>query len=465
MNDQFNQAHYDIKQEIQHYEHDLDHFWTALTGAVVLIMQLGFAFLEGGCVRYRNIQSIIIKVYANTAISIIMMWIVGYGLMMGKTNDTQFNGISGFAGFRFKDHPESYADFIFNAALAAAANSIVSGGAAERMSIPGYIALSALFSGFIYPICIHWAFKGWLYDLGYHDFAGSGAIHLTAGIGALVVTYMLRPRTNRFNPQFESQFKPANTTFICLSCLTLYMAWMCFNSGSTLALSDGSVFTVGNSIANTMVGGASGGLFVFFYHYFTNRNTDNQFSLVMVCNGNLAGLVAVTGSNDEIEQWAAFVIGIIGGIIYVLVAKILHKLHIDDPVDAIPIHAGCGLAGAMCPGWFDRRRGIYYEQGAYQWGVQVLGCVCFVAWSAAWHYAACRILEKMGLLRVNNTIELEGLDPTICGGHAFFYESIREQEMKEPFSFQRDVQQQEQAKLNEIEFDDRNLSIIKQGDK
>ena len=138
-------------------------------------------------------------------------------------------------------------------------------------------------------------------NLGYHDFAGSGAIHLTAGVGALVLTIMLKPRKDRFEK--ENLFKNASPIYICLSCLTvilcsnskLYMAWMCFNSGSSLALSKGAIYIVGRSVINTMIGGAAGGLTVFGLHYLINSNTNNRYSLIMMCNGNLAGLVAVTG--------------------------------------------------------------------------------------------------------------------------------------------------------------------------
>jgi Amt family ammonium transporter len=134
-----------------------------------------------------------------------------------------------------------------------------------------------------------------LFNEGYHDFAGSGAIHLTGAIGALTTTWMLKPRTNRFNPHNADDFEPNNPTYITLSTLSLYFCWMFFNAGSSFAISGDNIYVVATAGMNTMLSGASGGITVFVIHYLMNRNTSQRYSLVMICNGNLAGLVAVTG--------------------------------------------------------------------------------------------------------------------------------------------------------------------------
>lgn len=133
--------------------------------------------------------------------------------------------------------------------------------------------------------------------MGYLDFAGSGTIHLTGAVGALVVTVMLKPRTNRFNTDFADEFQPSNITYIVLSTLTLYFCWMFFNAGSSLSITGLNIYVLGTAGMNTMLSGASGGLTVFMIHYYMNRKTNpkSRYSLVMMCNGNLAGLVAVTG--------------------------------------------------------------------------------------------------------------------------------------------------------------------------
>ena len=139
----------------------------------------------------------------------------------------------------------------------------------------------------------------------------------------------------------------------------------------------------------------------------------------MMCNGNLAGLVAITGSADVVELWASFVIGILGGFAYIGVAKLLHALKVDDPVDAVPIHGGCGLLGASMPGWFDPERGILYGHGGLQWGYQLLGTVVFIGWSLVLHGIIVAILYSIGLMRVDDKTEEMGLDNAYCGGPAY----------------------------------------------
>lgn len=184
---------------------------------------------------------------------------------------------------------------VFNTSVASAANSIVSGGACERMTIPGYALISIFFSAFIYPVVIHWAYSGWLFDMGYHDLAGSGAIHFVGAIGALMITILLKPRLSRYDETKAHLFEPSNTPFIALATLSLYVCWLFFNAGSTFAITGENGYIIGRAATNTMISGGSGGLAVMFLHYYLNRDTPNQFSLVMICNGMLAGLVAVTG--------------------------------------------------------------------------------------------------------------------------------------------------------------------------
>jgi Amt family ammonium transporter len=137
--------------------------------------------------------------------------------------------------------------------------------------------------------------------MGYHDMAGSGVIHLNGAIGALVITYMLKPRRDRYNESKAHEFEPSNTLFIALATLSLYVCWIFFNAGSTLGISDGKAYILGRTACNTLISGASGGITVMILHYYLNKeNIKNKFSLVMLCNGNLAGLVAVTGYNYKL---------------------------------------------------------------------------------------------------------------------------------------------------------------------
>lgn len=165
---------------------------------------------------------------------------------------------------------------VFNVAIGAAANSIVSGGACERMTFGGYAIVSIVFSSFLYPVAMHWAYGGgWLKDMGYHDFAGSGAIHLTGAVGALVITVLLKPRKNRFDPKCEAQFEPSNVPFIVLATLSLWVCWLFFNAGSTLGVTGDNAFVIGRAASNTMIAGATGAITVFGMHYYLNQGTKN----------------------------------------------------------------------------------------------------------------------------------------------------------------------------------------------
>ena len=154
---------------------------------------------------------------------------------------------------------------------------------------------SILFSLFIYPIAAHWGWgNGWLQQQGYMDFAGCGMVHMVGGVGALANSIMLKPRRNRFDPKYAENFEPSNVPYIVLACLSLYVCWLYFNAGSSLAIDGKNAYFIGWIAANTMISGASGSLTVFLINYYQNRDNANKYSAVMLCNGNLAGLVGIT---------------------------------------------------------------------------------------------------------------------------------------------------------------------------
>lgn len=282
---------------------------------------------------------------------------VGYGIAFGSKY-TPFVGQSNFGDDGFVG-TFNFSNWVFQTALAAAANSIVSGGAAERMTFFGYVGLSLVFSGIIYPFAAHWGFgNGFLMSMGYHDFAGSGTIHAVGGVGALMTTLMLKPRKGRYESKHSDQFEANNPTFICLGTLSvrtislygkLWTCWIFFNAGSTLSVTNGQNVVMARAAMNTMLSGSSGALTVFLTNYYMNVTSTSRYNLVMLCNGNLAGLVAITAyviicdtlttrSCDNVEPWAAFTIGILGGFAYMFANRLLHHLQIDDPIDAVPVH-------------------------------------------------------------------------------------------------------------------------------
>ncbi|CAD8127899.1 unnamed protein product [Paramecium sonneborni] len=405
-------------ERMEQLKESIDIGYLCICAAFVLLMQVGFAFLEGGCLRYKDMQSIMIKIFMNTCVTIVIWWVVGYGIAFGS-DSKEFVGSSVYVGFDMK-HSKHLGEFAFQTAVASAATSIVSGGAAGRMTYIGYFILSVVFSSVIYPFCAHWGFgHGWLMELGYHDYAGSGTIHASAGMGALMTTMILKPRNQRFNPKYAEHFEPNNPIYITLACLSLWVCWCFFNGGSSLGIANGASVFMSRAIMNTFIAGASGALTVFFIFYLMNIDQTNRYSLVMICNGNLAGLVAITGPCDNVDAWAAFVIGILGGIMMVFANRVLFNLQIDDPVDAISIHFACGMLGANLVSWFDMDTGIVYGKGGYQFAVQMLGSFIYIGWSALIHLITLLFIEKIGFLRVTLEEENEGLDIATTGSCAY----------------------------------------------
>jgi Amt family ammonium transporter len=213
-------------------------------------------------------------------------------------------------------------------AVATVANSIVSGGGVERITNFAYFYFSVVYCLLIYPFIARWGFhsKGWLVELGFHDLAGSGIVHTTGGICALILTVLLKPRLNRFDAKHIHTFEPSNPTYVALATLLLYVCCLFFNSGAIYGVTGGLGEIVGLAAMNTMIGGAAGGLTVCFINYFVNVDRKNRYSLVMLCNGAFAGVVSITAGCDNYEPWAAFTIGCIGGVVYVVANHLMLRL-------------------------------------------------------------------------------------------------------------------------------------------
>lgn len=233
----------------------------------------------------------------------------------------------------------------------------MSGGTSERMTFLAWGVTTFFFSGFIYPTIVHWTFGGgWLERNAYHDFAGSGVIHLVGGTGALVTLAILKPRLNRFNPDYAYTFPSHNPPLAALGCFLLYTCWLFFNAGSDYA--GGYDNYVQPLIAlNTFLAGSFGALTSLALGVVANK----EYSLIGAMNGLLTGLVVVTGDCDNIENWVACLFGVFGGVVYFAVAKALLKAHIDDPIDAVPVHFGGGLTGTFLTGLFDKDAGLFYS--------------------------------------------------------------------------------------------------------
>merc|ERR1719313_1191682 len=395
----------------------LDTMWLLICGTFVFFMHAGFAMLEAGSGRSKNAQAILIKNLITVCMGTLgwyfLGWSLAYGgdtLTMESWKDGKFadcpedenpmgcgdgyadNGFIGgkhmFAGSGFLGKgdkaDESWAEgvipaqqiaymWFFQWAFCTAGASIVSGGIAERVKFPGYMFFSFCMTAFIYPVvvCSTWGY-GWLETFkkdkegnpvgGYIDFAGSGVVHLCGGIAALVGAKVIGVRTGRFDPKKADEFLPHSQPLIVLGTFILWFGWCGFNPGSTLGMSDaGTALKAAVVMMNTTITAAVGGVTVFLIMFGITK----KYDCGNLCNGILCGLVSITAGCSNVESGSAFLIGIVGGLIFVGSSALIKKLKIDDPVDAFSVHGACGIWGCLAAALFDFGAGTEKHHG---WG-------------------------------------------------------------------------------------------------
>jgi Amt family ammonium transporter len=284
---------------------------------------------------------------------------------------------------------------------------------------------------------VHWTWNtdGWLQNMNYIDFAGSGVIHSVGGVAGLISTIMLGARKGRFDPNTdENEFKPNDILSSTLSVFLLWFCWYGFNCGSTgFVVGENITLLVGKVGINTSIAASSGGITVFLIHYFINRKNNTAYSIGALFNGILAGLVGITAPCGGVEPFCAFFIGVIAGFIYFTYNKALARLKIDDPIDAIAVHMGCGLWGCIAVGIFDQSNGFLYGKGGYQLGVQVLAAVVAIGWTAANTFIVCLLLKLAGIFRIDDDAEAQGMDVAKCGGYVNNYDAVAKKHYAEIF--------------------------------
>ena len=337
-----------------------------------------------------------------------------------------------------------YAGWMFQWAFAAAASTIVSGAVAERCKFGAYLAYTAALTGVIYPVVVNWGWSahGWLSPWtgtepylganGMIDFAGSGIVHMTGGVAALVGAIFLGPRTGRFSPSGECIDMPGHSSvLVALGTFILWFGWYGFNPVSTLAFE--YMETAARVAVTTTLGAAAGGVTALSIHYGFTKSLD----VGPMCNGILAGLVSITGNCVVIEPWAAALIGAIGAAIYYGFSALLRKLKIDDPLDASSVHGACGAWGVIAAGLFAKQKyvlndygaeggaddyGALYGSGGKQLGNQIAGVVAIIAWVGFTSSVLFGVLKYAGMLRVPVEEEEVGLDTSHHGGNAYNFE-------------------------------------------
>lgn len=390
----------------------LDTFWVLFSAFLVFFMQAGFGMVEAGFIRAKNACNILTKNFLDFCMASIGFFIFGYAIMFGAGND--FVGFHGWflVGAEAPVNLPFFAFWLFQAVFCGAAATIVAGGMAERMKFPAYLIYSFLISAFVYPVVGHWIWGGgWLSKLGFMDFAGSTVVHAVGGVAALVGTIILKPRIGKYNPDGSPNVIAGhNIPLASLGVFILWFGWFGFNPGSTLSVGDGSL--ISRIALNTNMAAATGGLVAMMVVWKLFGKPD----LSMAMNGALAGLVAITAPCAFVDPWAAIVIGAVGGVLVVLAVILLDKLHIDDPVGAVPVHFVNGVWGTLAVGLFGKASlgiptdGLLYGGGFKQLGVQALGVGAAVLFVALAMGIIFKVIDKIVGLRVTSEEELKGLD-------------------------------------------------------
>ena len=388
----------------------VDVIWTLLGAAMVFFMQAGFALCEAGMTRAKNTGNILMKNLMDFCIGTPCYWLVGFGIMFGGTGaligsfDPFIRGTYDFGTL------PTMCYVIFQTVFCATAATIVSGSMAERTNFKAYCAYSALISLVVYPISGHWIWGGgWLSALGFHDFAGSTAVHMVGGVTACIGAKMLGPRIGKYGKDGRARAIPGhNLTAAALGVFILWFCWFGFNGCSTVAMSsDADMVSASQIFMNTNMAAAIATCTVMIFTWIRYKKPDVSMSL----NGSLAGLVAITAGCDMVSVTGAFFIGLIAGIAIVLSVEFFdNKAKIDDPVGAISVHGVCGALGTILTGFFALDGGVFYGGGFHFLGVQILGVVSVIAWVLVSMNIIFRVIDKVIGLRVPADVEIDGLD-------------------------------------------------------
>lgn len=391
---------------------DVNTMWVLIATALVFFMQAGFAMVETGFTRAKNSGNIIMKVLVDFSVGAPLYWLVGFGIMYGGQGAI-IGGLNlfGMGDIAIPAGVDKFAYFIFQTAFCAAAATIVSGAMAERTKFSTYCIFSAIMSLIIYPVSGHWIWGGgWLAKLGFHDFAGSTAVHLVGGISALVGAAMVGARIGKYDKKGKSRAIPGHS--IPLGALGAFILWFCwfgFNGGSTVSMTNGGAALVSKVFFNTNLSAAVATLTTLVFTWCLYKKPDVSMTL----NGSLAGLVAVTAGCDVINPWAAAVIGVFAGIAVVVGIEGVDKvLKIDDPVGAVGVHCVNGALGTLLTGLLVSNESLS-KMGMgrlHFFGIQTLGVVSVAVFAAIVSIIVFWALKKTMGLRVSREDEIGGLD-------------------------------------------------------
>lgn len=440
-----------------------DSMWMLIAGILVFFMHAGFTMLETGSVRHKNAVNILFKNIATISLGSLMYWAIGYGLAYGTdgmcVNDDDcaitkevnvgwsFIGSGNFALTDENDDNSGKALFFFQTMFAATAATIVSGAVAGRVALGAYMGIAVYLSGFVYPVVSHWVWAtfGWLSAFqtgddaataevssvmfqggsggcGAIDFAGSGVVHMTGGMAALVFAAVLGPRIGRFDADGTPvDIAPHNIALQALGTFILWFGWYGFNCGSTLAFNGNGAGSV--AVTTTLAPAAAVTTAIIFC-----KAVYGTFDIGVALNAALAGLVSITAPCSSVDTWMAIVIGAIGFFVYHGASKLMLKIKVDDPVDAIAVHGFAGIWGVLSAGIFYNEETV--KAAAYagctdatqgtQFATQIVLVLVIIGWVALTCIPMALALKVTGVLRVSEEDENLGLDASEHGGSKVF---------------------------------------------
>ena len=391
--------------------------WVLLGAALVFFMQAGFSLCEAGFTRAKNTGNILMKNLMDFCIGTPCFWLFGFGIMFGAGSSIigwLDPGIMRDYSHALPGGVPLWAFAIFQTVFCATSATIVSGSMAERTKFSAYCIYSAAISLFIYPISGHWIWGGgWLSQLGFHDFAGSTAVHMVGGVCACIGAWMLGPRIGKYDKKGKPKaILGHNLTAAALGVFILWFCWFGFNGASTVAMdSDEAVTSAGLIFFNTNLAAAVACCVTLIFTWIRYGKPD----VSMTYNAALAGLVGITAGCDAVSPLGAVIMGAIFGIVIVLAVEFFDKVvKIDDPVGAVSVHGVCGALGTILTGFFatgvSTEKGVFYGGGFHFLGVQALGVVSVAAYVAVIITAVFFIIKKTMGLRVSAEEEITGLD-------------------------------------------------------
>ena len=385
----------------------VDSLWVVIAGILVMFMQPGFMLVETGFTRSKNSVNIVMKNFMDFSVGAITYWAFGFALAYGGTT---IGGFLAYGNFFLEGDSLTY---FFQVVFAATAATIVSGAVAERTKFSAYLMFQPFICGLIYPIVTHWVWsgQGWLGDLGFIDFAGSGVVHMVGGFAALAAVTVVGPRIGKYDDQGSPLPLPGSSMVAgALGVFILWFGWYGFNVGSALAAVDVDLA----SIAVTTTLSAAAASISAMYTSMISGKPDVSMTL----NGALAGLVGITAGCANVNNLGAVLIGLVSGVLVVYSINFIEKQGFDDAVGAISVHGVCGAWGVLAVAIFDTSDGLI-NGGSSLFVPQIIGMLAIAAWAYITSFIVLKAIDSVVGLRVTPEEEIAGLDASEHGTTAY----------------------------------------------